>query len=382
PWVIVGFGAGLIAAVLSRSLRKLEEEQAPYLAAHRLMTQLRQLSQELTSGLDSESSGAALLRDVMVSGTARRAMIFTESPGGELIHLASNEPSVLPTPADFAAAESVHTDPGIRSGLRRFPITVGDHRVGVLLAEAEPDTEGQMEEAIEQALSVHSIPLDTALLFDDVRAIATAEERQRLARDIHDGVAQDVASLGYVIDDLAASSTDPQVQTSAALLRAEVSRVVSELRHSIFDLRSAPSDGRTLGQTLMAYVEGAAERSDLLPHLRVEETGSPLAPRTQAEILWIAQEAMANVRKHAVGAENVWLEFSSDGSNFRLTIRDDGQSGEVPQVRPGHYGLHTMRERAARINASLRLQASEEGGTALLVQCPDQTEPSQEEPLT
>ena len=80
--------------------------------------------------------------------------------------------------------------------------------------------------------------MDTALVFDEIRTMATADERQRLAREIHDGIAQEVASLGYVVDDLASTTARPASPRGCAHLRSELSRVVADLRLSIFDLRS------------------------------------------------------------------------------------------------------------------------------------------------
>ncbi len=84
--------------------------------------------------------------------------------------------------------------------------------------------------------------LEAALLFDEVRSLATAEERQRLAREIHDGVAQEVASLGY-LDRRHQGACPAEVTPQLAALREELSRIVTELRFSIFDLRKEIGPG-------------------------------------------------------------------------------------------------------------------------------------------
>lgn len=376
PWMVVGLGAGLLAAMQTRSIRQMEEAQAPYLAAHRIMTQLHAVSQDLGGGLDTETVAATLLREVMTAGHTDRAVLFAQDAGGNLVFLAGDLPSSLPLPVETESA--VHVARGAERTAAplppAFPLVVGENRIGVLVVT--PKSDGGLthaaERAIQEILERHGVGLDTALLFDDVRAIATAEERQRLARDIHDGVAQDVASLGYVIDELAASSADPQVRSVAESLRGEVSRVVSELRHSVFDLRSQTRVDGDLGAALGDYVRGVCQRSDLLAHIAVDSTGTPLQARVQAELMWIAQEAMSNVRKHARGAENVWLTFHTDGIGFGMTIANDADTALIPQGRPGHYGLQTMAERATRINASLALAARPEGGTVISVQSPPQ----------
>ena len=77
---------------------------------------------------------------------------------------------------------------------------------------------------------------------------------------MHDGVAQDVASLGYLVDNLAAGSADPAQQQQIGQLRQEVTRVVTELRHSIFDLRHEIAAGAGLGESLSAYAEPGRAR--------------------------------------------------------------------------------------------------------------------------
>lgn len=380
PWMVVGLGAGLLAAMQTRSIRRMEEAQAPYLAAHRIMTQLHAVSQSLGGGLDTESVAATLLRDVMTAGHTQRASIFANDAAGGLVHIASDQPGGLPLPEETEAAATLVRD-GTQptDAMRAYPVTVGDNRIGVLVVTpSDSDMNAVTDRAVREALDRHSVGFDTALLFDDVRAFATAEERQRLARDIHDGVAQDIASLGYVVDELAASTTDPAVRSAAESLRSEVTRVVSELRHSIFDLRSHTRVDSDLGAALREYVVGACQRSEWLPHTQVNITGPPLSGRVQGELMWITQEAISNVRKHGRGVENVWLDVATDGVRFSLTLTNDGEQAVVPHGRPGHYGLQTMRERATRINASLSLSARPEGGTVVSVVSPPQPFPSEE----
>jgi signal transduction histidine kinase len=360
-WLAVGVAAGLLASLQTRSMRRMEE-------AHRLMAQLHAVSQELAGGLDSASAGDAMVREIMVSGAASRVVLFVESQDGGLSFLAADE-DLLPTEEELAAANRARKSRRIKTedAGTVFPVRVGEHGVGVLLVAAAPTVSASaLERAVTPIIETHSVPLDTALLFDEVREVATTEERQRLARDIHDGVAQDVASLGYVIDELAASSTDPKVRAAAVALRAEITRVVSELRHSIFDLRAERGGDADLGLSVRACVDQSAMRSGFLGHVHTDLTGPPLPARVQAELLRITQEAISNVRKHA-DAENVWVTLTTDGNEFALSVIDDGRGTGMPRARAGHYGLHTMRERAARIDATLDFGARPGGGTSVRV---------------
>src|SRR5690606_31301237 len=122
------------------------------------------------------------------------------------------------------------------------PLVAGVRTVGLVVLEA--DKPGAyppwLMHQIRDRTTPAALRLEAALLFDDVRSLATTEERQRLAREIHDGVAQELVMVGYGIDNALASLPDAATQTAEELraLRAEVTRVITELRLSLFELRS------------------------------------------------------------------------------------------------------------------------------------------------
>jgi signal transduction histidine kinase len=204
-------------------------------------------------------------------------------------------------------------------------------------------------------VDAHSLRLDTALVFDEIRTLATADERQRLAREIHDGIAQEVASLGYVVDDLAATADDPLLSGRLHQLRRELSRVVADLRLSIFDLRSDVSQTTGLGAALSDYVRQVGAKSHLTVHLTLEEAPYRLAPAVEAELLRIAQEAITNARKHA-SARNLWVHCWTDPPRAGLVVRDDGAG--IRGRREDSFGIQIMRERAERIDATVEIRDS------------------------
>ena len=187
--------------------------------------------------------------------------------------------------------------------------------------------------------------LDTALVFDEVRTIATMEERQRLAREIHDGVAQEIASLGYVVDDLAATATaDTQRRKlQHAARRAHPGRQ----RAAAVDLRPPQRElSAGLGSALSDYVREVGARSGLTVHLTLDEAPTRLRAEVETELLRIAQEAITNARKHS-RAENLWVDCRIRPPCARISVRDDG--GGLGTARDDSYGIKIMRERAERI---------------------------------
>jgi signal transduction histidine kinase len=209
-----------------------------------------------------------------------------------------------------------------------------------------------MHEIDEQALR-----LDAALAFDEIRSIATMEERHRLAREIHDGVAQEIASLGYVVDDLTAHATSDTQRRKLHALRSELTRVVSELRLSIFDLRTEVSAG--LGSALSDYVREVGARSGLTVHLTLDVSPTRLRGEVETELFRIAQEAITNARKHSC-ASNLWVDCRIQPPAASIIVRDDG--GGLGRPRDDSYGIKIMRERAGRIGAALSIEENDASG--------------------
>lgn len=366
PWLALGLGAGLLAAWQTRSVRALEETQGAYVAAHRLLTQLRNVSSNLVDGLESRSVADRLTSSLLAVPGVTGVSILVGDVDRPL------KPFSQTAHADFSV-DVLHSALECRQQekcLRRanawaLPLRVGDRTFGVVLV-AESDC--QVRNDIDELLAIvdeHALRLDTALLFDEVRAVATTEERHRLAREIHDGVAQDVASLGYLVDDLATSISDPTAREAARALRDEVSRVLTELRLSIFDLRQGIGANGGLAGALTEYVRRVSSEAGLRAHVQLDVKQDALDQTASNELLRIGQEAVTNVRKHA-DAENLWVRLAMDGTHVVLKVEDDGIGPASPRAM--HYGLPTMRERAARVGARFEVTGRPNGGTIVTVE--------------
>jgi signal transduction histidine kinase len=381
PWLVVGLGVGLLASWMRTSTRATEAAQAPYLSAHRLLTQLRAVSQQLPTGLDTATIAQDLVGAVRSSlGTSQvRLLVGTAQTGLVQVARAGVEQAAQPVDEEAMARTCLSTlvvqrrtidttDTVGGAGLPHrtvLPLRSGDHAVGVVVTETAESLDDSAVGDLVAVLDDHGLRLDTSMLFDEVRALATAEERQRIAREIHDGVAQDIASLGYLVDDLAATTDVPATRQAANQLRADLSRVVGELRLSIFDLRHDIDHASTLEYALSDYAHEVGTRSKLNVHLDLDERPARLPADVETELLRIAQEAITNARKHA-NAGNLWVRLSSDDSTLSMSVEDDGVGG--PELRNGHYGLRIMRERAKRIGAHLSIAERPDGGTAVAVQ--------------
>ncbi len=365
PWVLSGLGAGLLAGWQSRFTRDEEARRAPHQAAHQLMAQLHDLARRGAVGLDSAQLASELESRLRIETGALVSAVFISSLDDGLIPLSSYGDTT-------SLAEEIVREPDDRSPDVQVLTVAGTREVlGFLVLSGVQRWSAEIEERALAVTDNFALRLDTAVLFDEVRHMATAEERDRLAREMHDGVAQEIVALGYVVDEIESVSAEPRIQQLAASLRHELSRVVTELRYSIYDLRHHVTDRRLSG-ALAEYVREISAGGDLRVSLSFDESGPPLSARTETELLRVAQEAIGNVRRHA-RASNLWVTFVTDGVHIDLDIDDDGIGGAAAKER--HWGLQTMTERAAVIGARLTVSERQSGGTTVRLYTDHSTAP-------
>jgi len=194
-------------------------------------------------------------------------------------------------------------------------------------------------------------------MFDEVRSAATRDERRRLSREMHDGVAQDIASMGYLLDAVA-DDLPAHVAPQVDLLRSTISRVVTEVRASVTALRSDVDANQSLGESVSGLARRLSASSDISIRCTVDERTARLAPNVEAELVRITQEALTNAVKHS-GARTIDVTCQVDAPRARIVVRDDG-SGLGPH-RTDSHGLRIMRERAALVGASLTIDSSQLG---------------------
>jgi signal transduction histidine kinase len=365
PWALAGLGAGLLAAwVVELRSTPARDDEASYESARRLLSQLRTVARRLSSGLDPVSMASQVIMSTHETLADTRTAVFVRTEGGVLAPMGyqgyNADQALLPegpmVDRCWAEMEPVYEPrSGATADTRHrvaLPLRSGARMIGVVLSEGgTPPPPGALP-ALMQDLDEQALRLDTALVFDEVRSLATMEERQRLAREIHDGVAQEIASLGYLVDELAAEEEDAEQSTRLRALRSEISRVVSELRLSIFDLRSEISPTAGLGSALSDYVRAVGARSGLTVHLTLDEAPTRLRGEVETELLRITQEAVTNARKHS-NAENLWVDCRIQPPFAHITVEDDGSG--LGRPRADSYGFKIMRERADRINALLEI---------------------------
>jgi signal transduction histidine kinase len=356
--------------VVGTWMRKVNEEAAPdselaYTDAHRLLTELHVVARQLSLGLDPRTLAAALSDDIRTVVPQAAAAVLGRSPGGRFMALTGQEP---PDEAGPAIEDSwvSGTPMGRDHNDERFtavPVLMGARVVAMVVITTKTAIEGPSLRRCQSLIDQSGPRLASAMLFEDVRRLATTDERMRLAREIHDGIAQDLASVGYALDDIRRDS-DEQVAGRVAAVREQLQAMVADLRMSIFDLRSGVDDSISLGTALSDHAQRVGGQAGLVVTVSMDESPKRLPISVEVELLRIVQEAITNVRRHA-RASNLWISVTVEPPKAHITISDDGRG-----LRPGRadsFGITGMRERARRIGASLEVGSGPDGGTVVEV---------------
>ena len=283
---------------------------------------------------------------------------------------------------------SVGFPPGhpVMRSLLAVPIVSHGQVVGNLyLTECEGAAEfsADDEETLARFATQAALAIENARLLRQVQALAITEERERIAREMHDSLAQ---VLGYVNTKAQAAQTllaRDQPDRAAAQLGelAETARAAyADVREGILGLRTSLGAERDLQAALRAYLEQWQGQSGVAATLVVEPAAlfaARLSPLAEVQLLRIIQEALANVRKHA-GATEVRVCLRAREEAIEATIADNGAGFAPAALAPAafpRFGLATMRERAEAVGGSFAITAAPGAGTCITVRIPHESAP-------
>jgi signal transduction histidine kinase len=220
----------------------------------------------------------------------------------------------------------------------------------------------RLERAIAENTRLHETVVAQA------REAGVQEERQRLAREIHDTIAQGLAG---VVAQLQASQDEPDPQRRRAMVRraTELARgSLTEARRSVLDLGPASLAGAPLPEALTALVAGWDDDHPAKTDLVLTGDVRPLHSEVEATVLRVVQEALTNVAKHA-RAGRVGVTLSYVDGEVLVDVRDDGVGFHPDEPATG-FGLRGMRQRAERLAGALDVESEPGGGTAVSARLP------------
>jgi nitrate/nitrite-specific signal transduction histidine kinase len=259
------------------------------------------------------------------------------------------------------------------------PLLLGSRFVGMIqVMRREPRCFLPREAQLLKELAHHIvISIENAQLYRQLHTLAILEERDRLAREMHDHLAQ---ALGYlnvkasITTDLLDSGSLEKAGESLQELKRVANILYTDVRESIFNLRTSATPGMEFLPTLLDYLDEYRTHYGLDARLMLgNDYPVGFTPEVSIQVMRIIQEALTNVRRHAAASQvRIWLKY--EGERVVIIIEDDGLGFSTQdlsvQDQKQHYGLQIMQERAENVGGELRLDSNPGLGTRVILQVP------------
>ena len=328
-----------------------------------------------------------ILADIATAQRAEAGEVF-------LVSKSQESPDLTPVASWPESGACAELAPLAQQALRAGkPVTAngsmqGNHRIAIplkaeglttgvlVLSGRQPLTAPQMA-FLRVAAGMMALIVRNSQLYARLESQAVLEERHRLAREVHDGLAQSLGFLNFKVqqvDRLLGRQQWEAARQALKEMRDGVQELYTEVRLTIQDLRWPPEDDRGLVEHLRQYVPAFAARAGLDVSLSVE--GEPdLSLQQETHLFRVVQEALTNVHKHAQ-AQHIWVRLRTDSTGVTLEVEDDGKglpsaSPDAPLPGdPEHFGLRIMRERAEAIGGRLSVHSLPGRGVRLRVTVP------------
>jgi len=357
-------------------LYRADEELLSHLQLEELLNALVGVAVEI---LKTDKSSLLVLdreSDRLVVGAARgfrpetlEKMSFRAGEGIVGSVMLSGEPAVVEDTHTNQQVATYITDPeGIRSFMH-IPIKIKGQLFGVFnFNYLSPRTFNEDERRLFIALAQRAaMAIENAQLYKQAQFAATIEERQRLARELHDAVTQTLFSSSLIADVLPRiwDRNPEEGHRRLEELRQLTRGALAEMRTLLLELRPAALVEVELSDLLKQLSEAFTGRSRIPVKVEIDEDIS-IPSDVKIGLYRIAQEALNNVFKHA-RAENVILSLGSQPDGLELSISDDGSGFDQSQVSSRQLGLKIMHERSQEINAHLEIDSKPGGGTEVIV---------------
>jgi signal transduction histidine kinase len=265
------------------------------------------------------------------------------------------------------------SDPeGIRSFLQ-VPITVGGEVFGVFgVNHCQLHTFTQDEQRVLLALAQRAaLAIENARLYEQAQGKAALEERERLARELHDSVTQALYGASLYAEAASRAVADGEAEPAAANLqdlRDTIQEALGEMRLLLFELRPPLLQEHGLAGALRSRLQAVEARAGLVTEFE-SRSSERLAPETEQELFRIAQEALNNVLKHA-HATRVSVRLDVAVERIALEIVDNGLGFEPSLGGGGGFGLAGIRERAQRLGGMVQIDSAPGAGTRVRVELP------------
>lgn len=255
----------------------------------------------------------------------------------------------------------------LRSG--KFPeplkVTIKDE-IGII-AEEINEIAKLLEEKV---LSLQRLADEKSTLHQQVHAAAVMEERQRLARELHDSISQQLFALSMM-----SSASIRMLQQNSPYVKKQLEEIAEiagkaqgEMRALLLHLRPVDLSGESLCEGIISLIKELKEKTNLSFHARVDEIENlPLS--VEQHLFRIVQEALSNILRHS-NADQVKLFLTERDQYIHLFIEDNGQGFDINEEKKVSYGIKTMRERCDEIGGIFNIRSKKGSGTYIDIRIP------------
>jgi signal transduction histidine kinase len=344
---------------------------------------------EITAVLTRDLDLATVLEQVAAEGRAlahaEQARVWLHDSGdrtGQAMLLAATVPPhdspSAGTAADLWGVESIDSLAAEATSARLvLPLVAKGATIGALELHNSPvgPFTGADARLLQPFADAAAIAIENARLYEQSRLSATLSERNRLARELHDTIAQGLTAVTMQLEAAQRGFERDPARARARIARAhELAREsLEDVRRSVWTLAAPLIDGRALAEAIEELAERFAARTSLPASYRHSGPPPQLGHAAATQVLRIVQEALQNVEKHA-GARVVELGSELEHGELRVWVRDDGV-GFTPGAPPGHsngngFGLLSLRERARLAGGTLHVASAPGAGTLVTVKVP------------
>ena len=252
------------------------------------------------------------------------------------------------------------------------PVTVKGRSVGNLyLTNKDGAVEfTEADQGIVESFARHAaIAIENARLHEQVHRLAIVDERERIGKDLHDGIIQSIYAVGLSLEDVPEIIAEDPDEVVERVERAidTLHLTIRDIRNFILGLRPELLGGTTLAGGLAALVEEFRHNSMVDVELDVGAIPQEPAETVTSHLLGIVNEALSNVARHS-GATRAWIDVVGDAGGLSVAVRDNGRGFDPAAVAAlGHQGLRNMRSRAAGIRAIMDVSSTAGQGTEVRV---------------
>ena len=300
--------------------------------------------------------------------------LFTKQRPVRIADVNSDEPSAQKLRA-FLSNESASMLKGIQSWMW-VPLVVKGRIIAVIgLAHYEPDYFNARHADMAMTLANQAaITVVNAELVENAQGLAVLQERQRLARNLHDAVNQSLFSAGLIAEVLPQlwEQNHDEARTSLEDLRKLTRGAIAEMRMLVSELRPLALTDSNLSDLLHQLANAFTGRTNI--PVSVSISGEDiLVSEVQVAVYRICQEALNNIAKHA-NPSNVKIKLQYNAGKVELRIKDNGRGFDPSLSLPGHYGLSMMHERANAVKANLEITSEPWKGSEVIFRWQEATE--------